>query len=140
MTRGPSQTKTPALSRARRSRSNSRRRLISALVANFSGCVEGTACGLDQRGERRRLAHCKIGEHLAVDLDVRGLQPGHETRVRHVVLAARSVDADDPEPTELAFAGAPVAVRVAKRVHDLLVRLAEVTAACTGVTLRLFED
>ena len=57
-----------------------------------------------------------------------------------VVLAAGRVDANDPEPAELTLAGPPVAVRVAQRVHDLLVGLAEVAAAGTGVALGLFED
>src|SRR5262249_49552240 len=82
----------------------------------------------------------EVGEHLAVDVDLGRLQAGHESRVRDVVLAASGVDANDPEPPELALARAPVAVGVPERVHDLLVRLAEVTAARTGVTLRFLED
>src|SRR6186997_268991 len=140
MTRGPSQTNTPSSSRVRRSRSSAFRRLISALVATCSDGVEGTACGLDQRGEGRRLAHREVGEHLAIDVDLRGLQTGHEPRVAHLVLATGRVDADDPQAAELALLRAAVAVGVPERVLNLLVCLAEVAAAGTRVALRLFED
>ena len=68
--------------------------------------------GGDERTERRRLAHREVGEDLAVDVDLGGLQAGDEPRVRDVVLAARGVDAHDPQPPELALAGPAVAVRV----------------------------
>ena len=115
MTRGPSSTKTRSASRALRSRSNARSRLTSGCRApstagsDTSRGFERLACRRDERAERGGVAHGEVGEDLAVDLDLGGLQPGDEPRVRDVVLAARGVDAHDPEPAELTLAGPPVA-------------------------------
>src|SRR5204862_6901384 len=49
------------------------------------------------------------------------------------------VDPDDPEPSELTLARAPVAVRVPKRAHDLLVGLPEPAALRAGVARGLLE-
>src|SRR4029077_12537242 len=106
------------------------------LVNDGSSRVERLASSGDERTKGGRLAHGDVGEHLAVDFDLGRLQPRDEPRVRDVVLAARGVDADDPEAAELALPRAPVAVRVAERVHDLLVGRAQVPAARTGVPLR----
>ena len=47
--------------------------------------------------ERRLVEHREVGQHLAVDLDVGALQPGHECAVAHAELAHRGVDARDPQ-------------------------------------------
>src|SRR6476659_4578441 len=106
----------------------------------MSGSVEGLASGRDERAEGGGLADREVGEDLAVDIHLRGLQAGDELRVRHLVLAARGVDAHAPEAPELTFARAPVTVRIPERVHDLLVRSLEVAAARTGVAPRRGED
>src|SRR6478736_2615457 len=131
---GPSRTNARSASRAPRSRSNARSRLTSGCRAP-SDAGSGTSRGFerlagrrDQRAERGVVAYGEVREDLAVDLDVGGLQSGDETRVRDVVLAARGVDPDDPEPAELALAGPAIAERVVAGVHHLLVGLAQVTA------------
>src|SRR5262249_54027555 len=109
--RAPSTTNAPSVTRALASRNNSRSRFTalcrgpneaaSCAVTGCSGSFERLARGGDQRAEGSRVAHRKVGEDLAVDLDLRRLQPGDEARVRDVVLATRGVDAHDPEPAEL---------------------------------------
>src|SRR5690606_4987343 len=54
----------------------------------------------------------QVGQHLAVALDAGGSEAGHEHAVARAVLAARGVDALDPQPPEVALAGPPVAVGV----------------------------
>src|SRR4029450_6689759 len=79
------------------------------------------------------------GEDLAVDVDVGSLEPCDEARVRDVVLPAGGVELNGPQAPELALPGAPAAVRVPQRAHDLLVRLAEPAALRAGVGRRLVE-
>src|SRR6185503_2152962 len=81
------------------------------------------ACDL---GERRLVGDRQIGEHLAVDVDVRPLEPGHEHAVGHSELAYRRVDPRDPQGAEHALFLPAVAVGVLPRLHlrlleDLLV-------------------
>src|SRR5690606_29113829 len=75
---------------------------------------------LNQRRECRRFVHCEFSEDLAVNLDTSCFQALDEAVVRHVVGANRSVDALDPETTEVALADLAVAVVVDERVSDLL--------------------
>src|SRR5262249_16001106 len=96
--------------------------------------------GGDEPAERHVVTHGEVGQDLAVDGDLGGLQTGDEPGVRDVVLAARRVDAHDPELAELALARASVAVRVVPAVHDLLVRLADAAAPRTAVALGPLED
>ena len=46
-------------------------------------------CGLDEGGERRRIGHGEVGEDLAVDLDLGGLQAGDEPAVADAVAGGR---------------------------------------------------
>src|SRR5687768_12417467 len=70
--------------------------------------------------ERGLVRHREIGQHLAVDVDVRALQPGHEARVGHAQLAHRGVDARDPQRADHALLGAAVAVGILARLHHRL--------------------
>src|SRR5205085_9915064 len=134
-------TKARSEARARASRSSSRSRLTAPCRGpSCSGSFERLARGADERAEGGRVAHREVGEDLAVDLDLGGLQTGDEARVGDVVLTARGVDAHDPEPAELALAGPAVAVRVVAGVHDLFVGLADAPAARPAVALGLGED
>ena len=74
--------------------------------------VDGGLGALDERGERGRIADGEVGEDLAVDLDARGVQAVDEPAVADAVLAAGGVDPLDPQPPEVALAGAAVAERV----------------------------
>jgi hypothetical protein len=106
----------------------------------LTNAPKAPARGAPARAASPRVAHREVGEDLAVDFDLGGLETGDETRVRDVVLTARGVDAHDPEPTELTLAGASVAERVVAGVHDLLVGLAEAPAARAAVSLGPRED
>src|SRR5690606_8213272 len=80
-------------------------------TCRWSGARARPAGDLDERGERRRVAHREIGEDLAVHLDVGGPQPADEPAVAGAVLAAGGVDALDPQRAELTLARPPVAER-----------------------------
>ena len=56
-------------------------------------CLAGN---LDEAGEGLRVGHGDVGEHLAVNLDTRGLEALDEAVVGDVVGAGRSVDTRDP--------------------------------------------
>src|SRR5688500_16736865 len=95
---------------------------------------------LDERGEGRGLVHRELGEHATVDLHTREAEALDEAVVRDAVLAARSVDALDPQAAEVALALATVTVRVDERVGDLLLRLAVQARTLTPVTGGALED
>src|SRR4051812_10376328 len=91
-------------------------------------------------GERRLVHHREIGEDLAVDVDLRALQPGHERAVGHAELAHRGVDARDPQRAEGALLLAAVAVGVLPRLHHRLLGDAVDVLAAAAEPLRLLED
>src|SRR5688500_7927354 len=62
--------------------------------------------------ERFGIVPREVGEDLAIDVDARGLEAGHEAAVAQAVEPGRGVDARDPEGPELALLLAAVAVRV----------------------------
>src|SRR5690606_22716718 len=95
---------------------------------------------LDEGRESGRIVHSEIRQHLAVDLDVGSLEAGDELRVGRPVLAGGGVDAGDPQPAELALAGAAIPVGVGPRMHHLLVGRAESATAGPLVALGLGED
>src|SRR5690606_25821446 len=79
---------------------------------------------LDELREGGLVVHGQLGQHAAVDLDLRGLQALDEPVVGHAVGAGRGVDPLDPQATEVTLAGATVTVAVDQRVGDLLLGLA----------------
>src|SRR5260221_6992585 len=91
-------------------------------------------------GERRLIHHREVGEHLAVDVDLRALQAGHEGAVGHAELAHGGVDARDPQRAESALPLAAVAVRVLPRLHHRLLGDAEHVLPAAAEPLRLLED
>src|SRR5882757_6904922 len=95
---------------------------------------------LDERREGVRVVHGQLGEDLAVDLDVGGLQTLDEAVVRDAVGAGSGVDPLDPELTEVALALLAVVVVVDQGVGDLLLGLAVQTRALATVTTGLLED
>ncbi len=58
---------------------------------------------LGERRERRRLVDGHVGEHLAVERHAGRLEPADQLAVGEAVLARRGVDADDPQPPEVAL-------------------------------------
>src|SRR5512133_2805073 len=76
---------------------------------------------LDESAEGIRVVDRQLGKHLAIDLDAGLAQAVHELRVAHPLAARGGVDADDPQPPEVALAVAPVTVGVgAGALHLLL--------------------
>src|SRR3954453_15296246 len=86
------------------------------------------------------VAHGDVGEHLAVHLDAGLVEAVDEFGIGHALLARGGVDAGDPQAAEVALAGAPVAVRVGARAHELLVREAVTRVLAAPVALGLAED
>src|SRR4029434_4352233 len=74
------------------------------------------------RGERRRLRHGEIREHLAVERVARQLETADPLRVVETVLARGRVDAHDPEPAELALLVLAADIRVLRGGVDRLFR------------------
>src|SRR5438034_917170 len=92
-------------------------------------CSERLLGDLRQLAERRRVMHRQIREDLAVDLNAGLAQAVHEAVVGDLVQPRRGVDADDPQPPELAFLAPAVAVGVLRRPLDrLLGRLPQLAA------------
>src|SRR2546427_753633 len=96
--------------------------------------------GLGELRERGRIGHRQLRQHLAIEVDPRLLERGHEFRVREPHLAARRVDPHDPEAPRLALLLLAAAVRERPSPQDGLGGgLVELPAA-TEIPLRLLED
>src|SRR5699024_2951308 len=158
---GPSMRKRPCLRRAERPasaatfRTRSERaevsgdwsgRSVIAGRAAMSGrggvdvLGEGVLGDLDQGGESRRVVDGELGEHAAVHLDTREAEALDEAVVGQAVGAGGSVDALDPELTEVALALLAVAEVVGLRVQHLLLRLAVQARALAAVAAGLLKD
>src|SRR6267143_1544796 len=96
--------------------------------------------GLGELGERAGVADGELGEHLAVQQHARLLQRGHEARVGQAGLAARRVDAYDPERARRALLLLAVPVREGARAQNRLGRRAVQLAPAADEALRLLED
>src|SRR5687767_14039041 len=68
---------------------------------------------LGELAERGRIGHREVREDLTIDLDPGELQPVHEAGVGELVLTGGRVDADHPEPAELALPVLAIPVRIA---------------------------
>src|SRR3954466_10736756 len=75
---------------------------------------------LRKTSEGLGVANGDVGQHLAVELDLRELQTVHELAVGKAFLARGGVDALDPQAAELALAVLAVAVGVGARLEELL--------------------
>src|SRR5690606_7998047 len=95
---------------------------------------------LDESVERGRVVDGQVGEDLAIDLDLGGLQTLDEPVVRDALGAGGRVDPLDPQTTEVALLGLAVVVRVDQRVGDLLLGLAVQTRTLTPVAGGALED
>src|SRR5690348_17709413 len=67
---------------------------------------------LGEGGEAGLVEHGDVGQHLAVQVDVRLLEAVHEAAVRETAEAGRRVDAGDPQAPHVALLVATVAVGV----------------------------
>jgi hypothetical protein len=82
----------------------------------------------------------EVGEDLPVQGDVGLLEPRDEARVGRPVLAGGGVDPGDPEPAELALAGAAVAVGVLEALLDGVLGNGVDVATAAPVTFRLLQE
>ena len=73
---------------------------------------ESRLCNLDQRGEDCWVVHCQFSQHAAVNFNLCGFEALDETVVGHAVCAGTSVNALDPQATEVTLALATVTVAV----------------------------
>src|SRR5262249_34973476 len=96
--------------------------------------------GLGELRERRRIGDRQLRQHLAIEVDAGLLEGGHELRVREPHLAARSVDAYDPERARLALLLLSAPVGGGPRAQNRLGRRLVELAPPTEVALRLLED
>src|SRR5205823_1987723 len=96
--------------------------------------------GLGELREPLRVAHRYLGQHLAIEQDPGLLQRGHEPRVREPGLAARGVDANDPEAARQALLLLAPAIGEGARAEDGLGGRAIELASSAEVALRLPED
>jgi hypothetical protein len=80
---------------------------------------------LDQGVKRGLVANGDVGQDLAVELDVRGLEALDEAAVGDARVAAGRVEADDPQAAEFGLLLAAVAVSVLPGVLDRFLSVAE---------------
>src|SRR5262249_52083725 len=110
--------------------------------------AEPNAPGLRALGSRRvrqlregdGIGDGQLGEDLAIETDPRLLESVHEGRVREPGLAARSVDADDPQRARPALLLLAPLVGEDARAQDSLRRGAVELAPSAEVALRLLEN
>src|SRR5215207_9504313 len=84
-------------------------RFASSTASGLGGGTRGGTGGLRLLGEHRerlRLAGGEVGEHLPVERHASDLEALDEGAVRQAVLARGGVDADDPQPAEVALLAA----------------------------------
>ena len=101
---------------------------------------EGLAGHLHKGLEALGLVDGQLGEHAAVDLHAGQAKTLDEAVVGQALGAGGSVDALDPQATEVALAGATVAERVDAGVGDLLLGLAVEARALAAVARGLLEN
>ena len=116
----------------------SQRQPISA-AAQAAEMLQSLLGNFHQSGESGGIVHSQVGENLAVQLDASLLQAVHKHGVGQAVHASSSVDAGDPETTNLALLVATIAIGVLERVLDLLFSSTIGTGLCAIVTLGALE-
>src|SRR5689334_4716683 len=117
-------------------------RAISARAASTSDCISGSLLEqavfrlLRDHAECRRIVHRDVGEHLAVHLQPRQVEPGDQLAVRQTVDPRFGIDARDPQRAHGALVGLAIAVSVLAGLDDRLLRRAEDLATGVVVALR----
>ncbi len=111
------------------------------LDTTLDGLTVKSVLGLDHDcGEDLRLRYRKVGQDLAVQVDLGQLQPVDEPRVREAVLPDPGVDALDPERPEIPFALLASLVGVDPALPDLLFGPLVGGMLGTAIPLRLIQD
>src|SRR5581483_7612276 len=94
---------------------------------------------LDERFERSRIAHGKVGEDFAIYFDPRQFQTVHQLVVGGALFASGGVNACNPEAAKFAFAVVTIAVVIKEGVGQRLVRPAVQEMARADLPLGLLE-
>src|SRR5215208_3940039 len=90
---------------------------LAVVAITFSlvhNCGRG-GCFFHQRAERSIVTGRNVGQHLAIQIDARLLQPADELAVGRPGGFAGCADADDPEFPELAFLALSAYIGVLQR-------------------------
>ena len=93
---------------------------------------------IEYRFECSGVVHGQIGEYLAVQIDVVGMNLTHELRIAHAMHAGRGVDTLDPKCTEAALFVFAVAVGVLQTFFDSVFSNCPYVFAGTEITLGQF--
>src|SRR5688500_18931560 len=114
----------------------------SASATHGRGRLGAEPCpsDLDEPGKARGVRRGDVGEYFSVEIDVCGLQAPDEQGVRHPVHASRRANTDDPQPSKLPLAPAPVPVGVYAGVKELLLRNAVSPGPGAVVPLGLLKN
>src|SRR5690606_404867 len=104
------------------------------------GLGQGGLRLLDQSLEALRLAHCDVGQNLAVQFDAGLVQTVDELAIGEAQFAAASVDALDPQGAEVALLGLAVAVGVLTGLFDGLTCNADGALAAAVIAFCLFKN
>ena len=86
------------------------------------------------------IADGDFGQDLAVELDVLALHAVDQLAVADTVFAGSVVDTGNPQSAEIAFAVAAVAIGVAERLDNTLLRKTEAAGAVVLHAFRGFKD
>jgi hypothetical protein len=77
---------------------------------------------LNQRSETGGVINSNIGKNFSVEIDPRALQSTNEFAVGNLVASASSIDAHNPERTEVSLLEPSSYIAVAKRLLDRFLR------------------
>lgn len=95
---------------------------------------------LDDRVERNGVVDGELAEVLAVDNDIRLLQPRDEAAVSDAERTAGGIDANDPKLTEFGFTIPAVFIRIAISAVDGVFCMAEATGFQPEVAFGLLQN
>ncbi len=118
-------------------------RALCVLCGQSSGRFfrfEGGADLGDDLGKGRLVLDGDVGEDLAVEADVRGLEALDETAVGEPGGTHGGVETGDPQSAEIALAGLPVAVGPVFPLHLGIFRVAEEFGTAATVSLGRIDD
>lgn len=97
-------------------------------------------CCFNQRCKSCCIIDCHLGEHLAVDRDIRKLQSIHKLTIRNTVHPACRINPGNPELPELPLSLLAPCEGGCQRSHDSLLCHAVLFASCAAVTLSQFQN
>ena len=91
-------------------------------------------------GKSLRIIDGKIGEDLAVDLDILLVKGSHQSRIGGTILTGSGINACDPELSEFTFAYFAVAILVQHPFFNRILRKLVNIFSLAPVTFRLIQN